>query len=56
MRRAFVFLLILGLLAGGYFYLAVFRPYQAFATDGVYVDIPRGASQRTIARLLNASS
>jgi UPF0755 protein len=52
MRRAFIFLLILGILAAGYFYLAIYRPYQAFATDGVYVDIPRGASQRTIARLL----
>lgn len=53
MRRAFLFLLILILLAAGYFYLALYRPYQGFASDGVYVDIPHGASERTIARLLD---
>ena len=52
MRRAFLFLLILLVLAAGYFYVALYRPYQGFASDGLYVDIPRGASQRTIARLL----
>jgi len=52
MRRAFLFLLILLILAAGYFYLALYQPYQGFASDGVYVDIPRGASQRTISRLL----
>jgi UPF0755 protein len=52
MRRAFLFLLILAILAAGYLYLALYQPYRAFASDGVYVDIPRGASQRTIARLL----
>ena len=52
MRRAFFFLLILLILAAGYLYYALHQPYQGFASDGVYVDIPRGASQRTIARLL----
>lgn len=52
MRRTFLILLILLILAGGYLYLALYRPYQGFATDGVYVDIPHGASQRTISRLL----
>ena len=52
MRRAFLYLLILLLLAAGYLYLALYQPYQGFASDGVYVDIPHGASQRTIARLL----
>ncbi len=52
MRRAFLFLLILLILAAGYLYLALYQPYQGFASDGVYVDIPHGASQRTIARLL----
>ncbi len=53
MRRAFLFLMILAMLAAGYFYLALYQPYQGFASGGVYVDIPRGASQRTIARLLD---
>src|ERR1700676_5613791 len=52
MRKALLFLLILLLLAAGYLYLALYLPYQGFATDGVYVDIPHGVSQRTIARLL----
>jgi peptidoglycan lytic transglycosylase G len=53
MRRAFLYLLILLILAAGYLYLALYQPYQGFARDGVYVDIPHGASQRTIARLLS---
>ncbi|HEX4643776.1 MAG TPA: endolytic transglycosylase MltG [Candidatus Acidoferrales bacterium] len=52
MRRALLFLLLLLLLAAGYLYVSLYVPYQGFASDGVYVDIPHGASQRTIARLL----
>jgi UPF0755 protein len=52
MRRAFLLLLILLVAAAGYLYVALYQPYQGFASDGVYVDIPRGASQRTISRLL----
>ena len=52
MRRAFLFLLILSLLAAGTLYLVLYQPYQGFSHYGVYVDIPHGASQRTIARLL----
>ncbi len=52
MRKAFLLLLILAIAAAGYLYLALYQPYQGFASDGVYVDVPRGASQRTIARLL----
>jgi len=52
MRRLFLFLLILAMLAAGYLYLSLYQPYQAFAGDGVYVDIPHGASQRTISRML----
>src|SRR5258706_10415741 len=28
------------------------RPYQGFAAQGVFVDLPHGASSRTVARLL----
>jgi UPF0755 protein len=52
MRLALLFLLLLLLLAAGYLYVSLYVPYQGFANDGVYVDIPHGASQRTIARLL----
>jgi UPF0755 protein len=52
MRRLLLFVLVLLLLAAAYGYIALYQPYQGFARDGVFVDIPHGASQRTIARLL----
>ena len=52
MRRILTFLLLLLLLGAGYGYLALFHLYQGFPAGGVYVDIPHGASQRTIARML----
>src|ERR1700691_1233703 len=52
MRRAFLFLLILLILAAGYLYFTLYQPFQGFSSEGVYVDIPHGASQRTISRLL----
>jgi UPF0755 protein len=53
MRRFLGFLLFLLILAAGYIYAALYLPYQGFPSDGVYVDIPHGASQRTIARMLS---
>src|ERR1700680_1482879 len=44
--------LLLLILGAGYVYISIYQPYQGFPSSGVYVDIPRGASQRTIARLL----
>jgi UPF0755 protein len=55
MRRLLFFVLILLILAAGYMYVSLYRPYQGFPSSGVYVDIPRGAAQRTIARLLAES-
>jgi UPF0755 protein len=52
MRRLLFFLLLLAILGTAYVGLALYRPYQGFASGGVFVDIPHGASQRTIARLL----
>ena len=52
MRRLLLLLLILLMVAAGYVYTALFQPYQGFPAGGVYVDIPHGASQRAIARLL----
>jgi UPF0755 protein len=53
MRRFLAFVLLLLILGVGYLYLALYRPYQGFPSTGVYVDIPHGASDRTIARLLD---
>ena len=53
MRRFLLFLFLLAILATAYAALALYRPYQSFPAGGVFVDIPHGASQRTIARLLD---
>jgi UPF0755 protein len=53
MRRAFIVLLLLLIAGAGYLYVTLYLPYQGFPDGGVYVDIPHGASQRTIARLLD---
>src|SRR5579863_4721886 len=55
MRRALGIagLLLAGLAIGGaWVWASLFLPYQGFAAPGVYVDIPHGASRRTIAGLL----
>src|ERR1700691_2550371 len=52
MRRVF-WILLLGLLAAaGWLAASLYLPYQGFPSGGVYVDIPHGASQRSIARIL----
>jgi UPF0755 protein len=52
MRRILLALLLVVILGAAYVGFALYRPYQGFAAGGVFVDIPHGASQRTIARLL----
>jgi UPF0755 protein len=45
--------LLVGLaLVGGWVWASLYLPYQGFAEPGVYVDVPHGASRRTIAGLL----
>ena len=51
-RLAVVILVALVVAAAAWLTLALYTPYQGFPPHGVYVDIPRGASGRTIARLL----
>src|ERR1700688_4459237 len=53
MRRVLLFLVLVIILGAAYLGLALYRPYQGFPSGGVYVDIPHGASLRTIARLLD---
>jgi len=48
-------ILILVLAAGGaaaWLWYSVTQPYQGFSAEGVFVDVPHGASRRTVARLL----
>ena len=54
--RILAVLVVAALLAGGvaaaWAWIGLERPYQAFSSEGIFVDIPRGASSRTAARLL----
>lgn len=52
MRRAATVVVFVGLFVAGWISASIFLPYQGFPSQGVYVDIPHGASRRTIARLL----
>jgi UPF0755 protein len=55
MRRllAITLFLLAGIaLAAGWAAWSLLQPYRAFPAEGVFVDIPRGAPGRTIARLL----
>jgi UPF0755 protein len=53
MRRLLGLSLFFLILAAGYLCVALYLPYQRFPSGGVYVDIPHGASRRTIARMLS---
>ena len=52
MRRFLLLILLLSVLAAGWVAVSLYLPYRGFSPDGVYVDIPHGASRRAIARLL----
>jgi len=51
-RRVILILLVVLALAAGWLAYALYTPFQAFPKGGVFVEVPRGASSRTIARLL----
>ena len=52
MRRVLVILLIVFVLAAAWLYCALDTPFRAFSKDGVFVQVQRGATSRSIARLL----
>jgi UPF0755 protein len=55
LKVAVKLVLVLLVLAAGvaaWFWVCLERPYQAFPAQGVFVDLPHGASSRTVARLL----
>lgn len=55
MKILLAIVLILVLAAGGaaaWGWYAITRPYSGFGADGAFVDVPHGASRRTVARLL----
>ena len=55
MKYFLALLLVIVLVAGGaaaWIWYGITKPYQGFATGGVFVDVPHGASQRYVAYLL----
>ena len=58
MKFFLVLLLLIALIAGGaaaWMWYGITQPYQGFAAEGVYVDVPHGASSRHVAALLKAN-
>ncbi len=58
MRYFLALLLLIVLAAGGaaaWIWYGITKPYQNFAAEGVFVDVPRGASQRHVAYLLKTN-
>jgi len=55
LKIAAICVLVLLVAAAGvaaWFWVGIERPYRAFPAEGVFVDLPHGASGRTVARLL----
>ncbi len=48
----FVLLLVAGAGGAAWLWYGITKPYRGFATEGIFVDVPRGASQRFVAHLL----
>ncbi len=58
MKILVTLILLLLLAAGGaaaFFRYSLTQPYQAFPAQGVFVDVPHGASSRSVARLLQGN-
>ena len=58
MKFVLALLLLIVLIAGGaaaWMWYGITKPYQDFAAGGVFVDVPRGASQRHVAYLLKTN-
>jgi UPF0755 protein len=50
--KLLLLLLIVGATIGAYLWISIEQPYRGFPAEGVFVDLPHGASSRTVARLL----
>jgi UPF0755 protein len=50
--KLIVLLVILVAAVGAYLWVSIKRPYRAFPAEGVFVDLPHGASSRTVSHLL----
>jgi len=52
LARLFLLLLLIAAAAAGYLWYCVEKPFGKYPAEGVFVDIPRGASRRSVARQL----
>lgn len=52
MRRLTLVLLLGFIVAAGWLAAALYLPHRGFPSEGIFVEVPRGASRRAIARLL----
>ena len=52
MRRALAILVLAAATLVGWMVVSTSFPYQKFPPEGVFVDVPHGASRRAVARLL----
>jgi cell division protein YceG involved in septum cleavage len=50
--KLILLLLILAAGVAGWLWISIARPYGTFPPGGVFVDLPHGASSRTVSRLL----
>jgi UPF0755 protein len=53
--KLFVLLVVLAAAVGAYLWISIERPYRGFPAEGVFIDLPHGASSRTVSRLLAQS-
>lgn len=52
MRRGLTILFLAAVFGAGWVGASLYLPYQKFPSQGVFVDVPHGASRRAVARLL----
>ena len=52
MAKFLLFVLLVAAAGAAWLWYSVEQPYQGFTTDGIFVDVPHGASSRAVARLL----
>jgi UPF0755 protein len=58
LKKALLLLLLLVVAAAGagaWGWYSIAKPYQGFASEGVFVTVPHGASSRGVARMLESA-
>ncbi len=52
MGKLLLFILLIAAAAAAWLWYSINYPYQGFAAEGVFVEVPHGSSSRSVARLL----